>query len=405
MSKLFIENSTLTAIGDAIREKTGKTALIAPGAMPAEIKSIVSGGGGGEGDCNGLHIPEDALVLTGDCQYKFTKGWEWFLRDFGDRITTEKIWQPQYMFHLVKITNIPFAINLGNPAVRDYQIMDHMFNNCEYLTACPPINNARPSRVDNLFYGCYALETIPDNLTKTWDWSMIEGAASSYEAQMNAMFQYCKKLRKIPKDLISHTNPSINYNYAIYKNGFQDCYSLVAIEDLAVPYSATWTSNAFGYAFSNCYRLKKLTFKKQADGTPYTANWKSQVIDLSLYVGYCQSGYNSLDKFGFTNATKITNQSQRTDYKNASLSESTPGTFEYDGWTDDYAWSTFGATAAKEMFETLPDTSAYLASAGGTNTIKLNSKAAMLDPYDKMSLLTEEDIAVAAAKGWTVSLV
>lgn len=43
MAKLFIEESTLTAIGDAIREKTGKEDLIAPGAMPTEIASITTG--------------------------------------------------------------------------------------------------------------------------------------------------------------------------------------------------------------------------------------------------------------------------------------------------------------------------------------------------------------------------
>jgi hypothetical protein len=48
MSKVFIEETTLTAIGDAIREKTGKSDLIAPGSMPQEIKSITTGGGGGD---------------------------------------------------------------------------------------------------------------------------------------------------------------------------------------------------------------------------------------------------------------------------------------------------------------------------------------------------------------------
>lgn len=44
MSKLVINDTTLTAIGDAIRNKTGKSDLIAPGAMPAEIDSIQAGG-------------------------------------------------------------------------------------------------------------------------------------------------------------------------------------------------------------------------------------------------------------------------------------------------------------------------------------------------------------------------
>lgn len=50
MSKVSINESTLSAIAKAIREKTGKTDLIAPGDMPAEIASITTGGGGAVDD-------------------------------------------------------------------------------------------------------------------------------------------------------------------------------------------------------------------------------------------------------------------------------------------------------------------------------------------------------------------
>ena len=44
MSKVSIEESTLSAIGDAIREKTGESALLSPLDMPAVISSISGGG-------------------------------------------------------------------------------------------------------------------------------------------------------------------------------------------------------------------------------------------------------------------------------------------------------------------------------------------------------------------------
>lgn len=56
MSKVFIEESTLTAIGDAIRGKTGGTDLIAPLDMPTEINGISTGGG---------TLPSEALILKG----------------------------------------------------------------------------------------------------------------------------------------------------------------------------------------------------------------------------------------------------------------------------------------------------------------------------------------------------
>lgn len=45
MSKVSIEESTLSAIGDAIREKTGESALLSPLDMPTAISGIISGGG------------------------------------------------------------------------------------------------------------------------------------------------------------------------------------------------------------------------------------------------------------------------------------------------------------------------------------------------------------------------
>ena len=46
MAKIFIEESTLSAIGNSIRAKTGKTNMIPPLSMPTEIESIQTGDGG-----------------------------------------------------------------------------------------------------------------------------------------------------------------------------------------------------------------------------------------------------------------------------------------------------------------------------------------------------------------------
>ena len=49
MAKIFIEESTLSAIGNSIRAKTGKTNMIPPLNMPTEIASIQADGGGSGG--------------------------------------------------------------------------------------------------------------------------------------------------------------------------------------------------------------------------------------------------------------------------------------------------------------------------------------------------------------------
>ena len=48
MSKLFIQPETLSAIGNAIRDKAGTSDMISPGNMPQAILDIPSGGGGGD---------------------------------------------------------------------------------------------------------------------------------------------------------------------------------------------------------------------------------------------------------------------------------------------------------------------------------------------------------------------
>lgn len=54
MGKVFIEETTLTSIGDAIRNKTGDSALLNPLDMPTAIESIETGGGGDLLPCEGV---------------------------------------------------------------------------------------------------------------------------------------------------------------------------------------------------------------------------------------------------------------------------------------------------------------------------------------------------------------
>ena len=76
-----------------------------------------------------------------------------------------------------------------------------------------------------------------------------------------------------------------------------------------------------------------------------------------------------------------------------------------DYWTLDLHYSRYNHDSAVATINSLPDTSAYLASAGGTNTIKFKKDSGKLTDGGAINTLTEQEIAVATAKGWTVSLV
>ena len=64
------------------------------------------------------------------------------------------------------------------------------------------------------------------------------------------------------------------------------------------------------------------------------------------------------------------------------------------------SYSRYNHDSAVETINSLPDTSAY-----GTNTIKFKGSAGSATDGGAINTLTEEEIAVATAKGWTVSLI
>jgi hypothetical protein len=395
MSKLFIEDSTLTAIGDAIREKTGKTDLIAPGSMPAEIKAIVSGGG--DGDCNGLHLPDDAFLISGNANYMFQYNkWNWFVRDFGHMIRTDGITMASYMLSNCSWEEIPFTLNFDNsiPSATNY-----LLSNNSNLVKCPEIHNLCVNDLSCMFSYCYVLKEFPKQFGADWDWNKYQ-ASNQYTGKASNMFNACYSLRTIPEIFTTQNmNKQLSNTSSSYYNGFSHCYSLEKLQ-LPVYTHTSWTANAFYNTFQNCARLKELTFAVQEDGTPYVAPWKSQIIDLSD-VGYEEALTAYVP--AFTDDTKITNTSDRYSYCEASNPPNEG--FEKDGWAADVRWSVFGRKAAKKLFATLPDTTA----AGGGNTIKLKERAAIGcgdgSNSDAIITLTDEEIAVAAAKGWTVTLV
>lgn len=339
--------------------------------------------------------PEEAFVISGDCFYRFyDNGWNWFIEQFGNKITTKDITNAQSMFYQCnKITEIPFDLNFSSSA--SYHSLDSIFKSCSNITKIPKLNNVKVYNTSYMFTNCYNLREIPDNIADTWDWSYIEKQTSKYTGSQSSMFSNCYSLRSVPINLIKSGNPYINYNYNYFYNGFNCCYTLDELINLPIPYTkATWTDNAFYYAFVACSRLKNITFALN-NGVPYTVTWKSQVIDLSNYVGYTNNkndilNYNS----GITADKQVTDNATYQALKN-----------DHDWFTTNVNYSRYNHDSAVATINSLPDTSAYLATAGGTNTIKFNGAAGASTDGGAINTLTEEEIAVAAAKGWTVTLV
>lgn len=419
MAQKLYEESNIQAIADAIRGKNGTTTTYKPSEMAAAITAI---SGAAEPVIEALSVtsngtytasngvdgyspitvnvpqdgspPESAFVISGDCNYRFANvGWDWFIELYGNKITTENISSAANMFYGTKLKSIPFNLNFKNNSYYDYS---SMFYNAFSLTSIGNIINAYFSSISNMFGSCYRLRYLPQ--FENCNFSRIQ----TYQyATCSGVFQNCFSLRSISEDFLKQfSQPLCTSNfYSFLSRCCFNCYSLDEIKGLN-PQTGIITSNIFGSSiydssFGSCIRIKNLTFTLQDDGTPYTVSWKSQLIDLSSYIGWTQNKSNILNyNSGITADKEVTDDATYQALKN-----------DPDWFTCNVAYSRYNHDSAVATINSLPDTSAYLATAGGTNTIKFKGAAGSATDGGAINTLTEEEIAVATAKGWTVTLV
>lgn len=399
MANVIINDSNLTAIGNAIREKNGSTDTYKPREMAEAILAITTGGGGGSDDCNGRHIPEETLTITGNCQLRFANnGWNWFIEEAGDKITTKDISNANNMFNdSFNLTSIPFDINLKSGSNVD---LTRMFANCNALNSVPYVKGS-PTSCCFLFSSAARLREIPED----WgDYLNFSYTQSYVYAQMQNVFSSCYSLRKIPESLLSKLYSTTNTaaGRSSYYSMFAECSALDEIKGVPIN-SAAVTANLFSSTFQNCHRVKDITFAVQEDGTPYEVNWKNQTVDLSADVGFMSNymreqyiiNYNS----GITKDKAVRNAEDYVALKNdpdwyamdaSSLTADMGSAKRYSRYNHDSAVNTINS---------LPIT---------TNTgctIKFKGASGELTDGGAINTLTEEEIAVAAAKGWTVTLV
>lgn len=383
MANVLVQDTSLTAIADAIRAKNGESTLYKPSDMAAAITAISSGG----------NITSEDLTFTGQLTYGFAHDvWNGFIAKFGDLITTQNISDGNSIFNnCLGLEEIPFDLNFsGRPG---FNSLESCFYGCQNLKTLPKINNVGFTGVNSLFANCYDLKAIPEDIADTW----IFGE-NSYTWGGN-MFRQCLSLRKSPDGLLQKLNDGITANVTskysqLYYYGFQLCTNLDSLK-LPVIKTSDISSNMFQSTFSQCSRLKGLEFYLD-NGQPFVRNWKQQTIDLTTNVGHCGSGENYILDYnsGITSEKKVADPESYAALKN-----------DPDWYASDKAYSRYNHDSAVATINSLPDTSAYLASAGGTNTIKFTGDAGSATDGGAINTLTEEEIAVAAAKGWTVSLV
>ena len=376
MAEVLVQDSSLQDIADAIREKNGTETTYKPSEMGDAVRGISGGGGGG--------IPPEALVLTGDCSYRFTyDGWNWFLEEYGDQITCQAdSCSKGYMFNnCTLLKEIPFELNFsGKQGIVDFS---NFFTNCQILRTIPKINYTKQvqSSLSSTFQYCEKIKTI-DESWGNLDFSYLNN--STYLG-FSYLFQSCKSLMEIPQGLIEHAYSKTRTGSNTYQNRFYMCYNLNKIHKMGVCISSSSaSSNLFTNTFYNNRCLKEMTFNLQEDNTPFAVTtWNNQTIDLTT-VGFGENNGTINEEYYDVHDDVTYNQ-----YKNE----------EY-WFTAKVEYSRYNHDSAVNTINSLPDVSA-----GTGNTIKFKGEAGSKTDGGAINTLTEEEIAVASAKGWTVTLV
>ena len=271
-----------------------------------------------------------------------------------------------------------------------------MFSYCRKLRNAPRIRGALVSQttdvIGGIFRECKSVEYIPDDYFDEIDFSKITNCGYSFYYISNGyVFAECSTLRKIPISFMKYENPMANGSN--YQHMFKYCYAADEITNISCPFATDFakTSNIFNYAFNNVSRVNNITFETENGNKKQS--WKSQTIDLSSYVGYCQYKYNITDyNSGITEEKEVKDDATYQALKN-----------DADWFTTKLEYSRYNHDSAVNTINSLPDTSEYLSTAGGTNTIKFKGGSGSLTDGGAINTMTEEEIAVATVKGWTVS--
>ena len=318
MSKVFIEESTLSSIGNAIRQKTGKSELISPGNMPTEIASITTGGGGTGGD------EKLKQILDGTFSGEY----------IDNDITTFK----DYAFSgIKKITKIdcPNATKLPNgfarecsdlievnlPKAIDGSHSAYAFYNCNKLKT---LNLPLLEKASIYTFSNYGLENI--NLP-----ALISCDSDS--------FNNCTKLKSINVLLLD----------TIGSGAFQYCSNLT---EITLP-SLRYTNG--GLTFQYCSKLKKVDLPKFGDITGITSDYdkgRYGQIMVNMFA-YCKL----LDTLILRNSSRIVSLGNTNAFTSTPIAKGTGYIYVPAALIDEYKTATNWTTFANQFraIEDYPD--------------------------------------------------
>lgn len=393
MALVSIQENTLISIANAIRYKTGETAKMSAAEMPNEILSI-----SGEGAAD-YQFPTVITCNLNTTSVGGTLDWLYntvpfitFQHNEDTDFETDFSWSMPGFFAGSSATDLSnVTIKHTPPGVFSSKVRAGEFYKCKYLTKLPTYcyHNGWNS-LKGVFFYCERLRELPE----TFYYETDEYGNTRFDVKpitsTNYLrgFEACRSLRKLPPF------PTKLYPINFYR-AFALCNNLDEIVGLPV-YSNTLTNgNNYYQTFLDCNRIKNMTFAVKDDGTPYSAEWSKVTIDLSTAGFYQQNGFQPYNS-GITRDKHVYSAILYAQLK------------DDEDWFTEYAsLSRYTLDAAIATINSLPDCSAYLKAnpTRAANTIIFKGSAGSDIGGQQISMMSTEQIAVATAKGWTVTLV
>lgn len=337
------------------------------------------------------YTPTDAeLTLTGSANALFYQNNNaWILQQFGDRLTFADLTYADKMLYATSdIVPSNFVLTFG--ANKDVIFLNGFAafatRNTLPTIKWPEIEH-NVNCQDDAFSYLDNIRDLPDDYFSEKSLIVNDGYAGNWN--------HCYSLRHIPASYFAAIQRGRNGErsyFAQWMGTFSSSYWLDELTGVPVDYTNNYTSNKFNFD-GGLSHLKDYIFATD-NGQPYTAKWKNQTMRLNYKTGY----WNPDLPLYYYNSGVTADKEVSDDATYQALKDNP------DWYTLDKSYSRYNHDSALRTINSLPDCSAYVAS-GGTNTIIFEAEAGSKTDGGACGALTAEEIAIASAKGWTVSFV
>ena len=373
----------LTAIGDAVRGKTGESEKLTLDGMAEKIRSMPA--------------PMQKITISGNISGLFSeKFMELYNNGLKDYIEFKDVTQCMGLVPYLssvdsqsdsyKNQNVEDLSNIViNFKENIWAHSSNMFSNAIRLKKLPKLVNFKPDSLYCFFKNCGNLQEIPENFYKDWE---IPSFINS-----NTMLYYCRNLRKAPIGLFKKLqDKNYNDNYGCYSyQCFYYCQKLPEVLNFPFPKympSSTWI-NPFDSFVNNTYSLSRFTFEAEAADVVHKIR-NSITLNFTEAVGYTGGYWPG----GFTSDKEISDAETYAKLKD-----------NPESWTTKLEYCNYNKTSAVETINSLPVVQKANSTDNNTFIIKFKGDAGSATDGGAINTMTEEEIAVATSRGWTVTLV